>query len=557
MSYLVDTTGRPLSGERSDGWQNQLTGLGSLAKDKRTNSAFGAAPKLSWKELEELFAGDELARRVVMKPAGDMTRQWFRMSDPELDEGVQSYIKRLRAKRYIKQGLVFGKLYGGALAILGIDDGQEMDQPVNESSIRSIRWMHVLHRYNLRAARVNTNPDTDGFNEPDLYEIIPSSRTGMLIHATSQQRFVHSSRVLMFGGVMTPQERRLYNDGWDDSVFVSIYDCLRDFQATWGGVNGLMQDFAQAVYKIKGLKQMVSSQGEDTLAKRFAIMDASRSILNAVAIDADAEEFRRETVTLTGVADILDRGEYRMSVAADMPVSVLFGRSPAGMNATGEHDLDNYYDQIRAKQEEDLDPCAERLISLVLLAQDGPKLGKGAEEWSHKWNPLKQQSEEKIVETRLKQAQADDIYMTQQVLSPDEVRGSRFEGVEYSIETSVEAIDAPIASSEFDGDDPSDSNANPDIRTDPDQAVDPKTALNGAQVKSLTDIVAAVARGEIPRESGVAMIEFAFPLSADQAESIMSSVGNGFDPKSQEPAVPNQGVQVPDLDDDDDEDVDE
>lgn len=61
-------------------------------------------------------------------------------------------------------------------------------------------------------------------------------------------------------------------------------------------------------------------------------------------------------------------------------------------------------------------------------------------------------------------------------------------------------------------------------------AVDPSTALNGAQVASLLEIIKSVARGELPRASGVAMILAAFPVTNSQAEKIMGAVGAGFTP---------------------------
>lgn len=63
------------------------------------------------------------------------------------------------------------------------------------------------------------------------------------------------------------------------------------------------------------------------------------------------------------------------------------------------------------------------------------------------------------------------------------------------------------------------------------EEVDPSTALNGAQVAALVAVVTAVAKGELPRETGVAIITASFPVSAEQAETIMGSVGNGFTPE--------------------------
>jgi hypothetical protein len=62
------------------------------------------------------------------------------------------------------------------------------------------------------------------------------------------------------------------------------------------------------------------------------------------------------------------------------------------------------------------------------------------------------------------------------------------------------------------------------------------TALNGAQIASLIQIIGEVAAGRIPRETGVQIIAASFPTIAAQAESIMGEVGRSFVPRVAEVA---------------------
>lgn len=70
------------------------------------------------------------------------------------------------------------------------------------------------------------------------------------------------------------------------------------------------------------------------------------------------------------------------------------------------------------------------------------------------------------------------------------------------------------------------------VSDEPTEAVakDPQASLNGAQVDALKGIVSDVALGRIPRETGIELIVAAFPLSQAQADKIMGTVGNGFEP---------------------------
>lgn len=54
---------------------------------------------------------------------------------------------------------------------------------------------------------------------------------------------------------------------------------------------------------------------------------------------------------------------------------------------------------------------------------------------------------------------------------------------------------------------------------------DPDLSLNGAQLKSLLDVIAQVAAGQLPRASGIEIISTSFSLATDKAESIMGAVG--------------------------------
>lgn len=66
-----------------------------------------------------------------------------------------------------------------------------------------------------------------------------------------------------------------------------------------------------------------------------------------------------------------------------------------------------------------------------------------------------------------------------------------------------------------------------------------RTALNGAQVQALQGLVAAVASGQIPRDSAVATIQAAFPgLHPDEPERIVGSAGAGFVPARVDDAAP-------------------
>lgn len=78
-----------------------------------------------------------------------------------------------------------------------------------------------------------------------------------------------------------------------------------------------------------------------------------------------------------------------------------------------------------------------------LTAKTGPTNGKEPDNWSIKFRPLWQLDEQQQADVRLKQAQADDIYLRRGVAQPADIAASRFGGDTYSVETHLTAPAEP------------------------------------------------------------------------------------------------------------------
>ena len=67
----------------------------------------------------------------------------------------------------------------------------------------------------------------------------------------------------------------------------------------------------------------------------------------------------------------------QLSGAAQIPLVRLFGQSPAGLNATGDADIRNYYDFINSKQESMLRRPVQMLLELSHRSLTGEPLPAG------------------------------------------------------------------------------------------------------------------------------------------------------------------------------------
>lgn len=70
-------------------------------------------------------------------------------------------------------------------------------------------------------------------------------------------------------------------------------------------------------------------------------------------------------------------------------------------------------------------------------------------------------------------------------------------------------------------------------------AVDPQSGLQGAQVVAFKETIKDVARGQLPRSSGVQTLVACFPVTEEQAEAAMGECGRGFKPAPQPSPAPS------------------
>lgn len=441
-SDAIDKAGDMFAQARQDGWVNVLTGLGT-SRDKRLGARFEPSARLTNQKelLEDMYHGDDIVSTFIDLPAQESTREWIDVMvqgesegyDVEIGSLIMQELEGIGARDAITNGLIWSRLYGGSVILLGVDDGGETTDPLDLNTIRSIDWMTVLDRFDVYVDSYYTDPTEPKYGLPKVYRIQSSTYSGDTPFGT----LIHETRTIRFDGTRTSVRRRQENSGWAESVLSRTSDIIRDFQTASESIANLLQDFSQATFKIKGLAKALAADKDGLVIKRLQMLDIARSIVRAVPLDED-EEFERKGAGVQGMADLYDRQMMRVSAATRIPVTLLFGRSPAGMNSTGESDIRLFYDHVASMQEAVLRPRLEYLLTILLNASDGPTRGVEPGSWGFEFNPLFQEDAKEKAEARLSIARSDDIYLGHGVLTSEEVALSRFGGDKYSAETSLD-----------------------------------------------------------------------------------------------------------------------
>lgn len=518
-----------------DGWESTITGLGR-ARDKRTGTRIKyPAVEGSRDQFDDYYHGDDTAATIAELPAREMTREWLTLSVDDAggdvrteDTGdkmlaakeVMQALDDLDCKSMVAQAILWARVHGGSLLFLGVNDGtDDLAEPLNLDTIKSLDFLLVFDRWEAQIHQTNSDIGSPDFGKPEMYMLQAQTETGMGLGAST---LVHASRFIRFDGVRTSRYRMALNGGWSDSVYTRMKETLQDYGISWHGVAHLLQDFSQAVLKMRGLADAICQQESNVVLDRMTALDLCRSVARAIPIDAEDEDFMRVATPMSGLPETLDRLMLRVASAARMPATLLFGQSPAGLNATGESDIRLFYDGIKAHQEESLRPRIDKLLRVLFASRDGPTGGKEPEHWSYEFNPLWQESDVERATVRKTQAETDAIYLQEGVLDTEEVALSRFAGESYSTETVLDmqrrvAVPPTLSTEPVPGDFDVQSSA----------SVAPEETLNGAQVAAMVDVVKAVQLGEIPKQSAMEIILAAFPLDEQRVARMFASVVEG------------------------------
>lgn len=510
---------------RVDGWVNLVTGAG----DRRKSKALQFTPDavLSQDLLEQLYTSDPYANRICRIVPEEALRQGATVQTgvAGIDDDVAEYLDGFEVNARLVRGWTWGRVFGGGGIVIGADDGLDPSEPLDEEGIRSVRFLDVVDARELQPHEYQTDKLAKNFGEPETYRLQRSGAGG-----ASDYGVWHRSRLVLFDGAPTTRRRRQILKGWGESELQRIYDVLSKFNGGWESSSTLMQVSSEGVLKLKNLMNMLGGDKEGLIKKRFEMMDLARGVTNSVLLDSDGEDYTRTEVgALAGVAAVLSANMLNLSGAAEIPVIVLMGQSPAGFSS-GDGDMRWFYDRVKSTQTQVLLPRHRRLVRILLAAKDSPTKGKLPPRLTIKYAPLWQLDPLQEAQRRLAVAQADQVNITAQMVTADEAAASRFRADGWNAETVINLADREAAMQA----DRDAANATGGQGAD---------APGGDHAEAVSGVLAKVAGREIPRDAGVALLVQSMGMELLDAESVMGETGRTF---FTAPA-PNDGAELDQL----------
>lgn len=381
---------------------NFVSGLGT-GRDKATANTFEHI-FLKKQEIDAAYRGDWLSRKVVDIPAKDATRagrRWFANKD-EI-QAIETYETSLGYWKAVHRALQLGRLYGGAIIYMGMDDDASLALDPETVGADDLKYLKVFHRYEVGAeGLLNYDIASPYFGLPEMFVV--TTRLGTQIR-------IHPSRCIRFIGAELP-DWQMSDLGWGDSVLVAFHDALMAAASSQQNLASLIEEAVVDIIKIPNLAESLSTTVATTaLIKRFGLASLLKSNNHTLMLDA-AEAHEQKAINFSSLPDVVKTFLQMASGAADIPMTRLIGMSPAGMNATGDSDIRNYYDKISADQNTELRPAIAPLDEVLLRSS----LGSRPPEIYYEFNKLWQLDDVQKATVNKTKADTAAVYITANVI---------------------------------------------------------------------------------------------------------------------------------------------
>ncbi len=322
--------------------------------------------------LTSLYRENWIAQNIISTIPDDIVRKWYTLQSitPEQMEELQKLERIVHLRKSILEGMYWGRLYGGAAGLILIKGQNNLSEPLDYGFILPDTFLgiHILDRWSgiYPESEIVADIADPDFGLPKYYSI-RDEETGVMVSR------VHHSRIVRFIGRELPYYEKVAELYWGESELEAIYHELVKRDNVSSNIAALTFRANINYMETDSLDQMLAVNNTEA-QRRFWETLRAQSVIESnfgTRLVNKGDAIHNTQYTFTGLPEVYDRVMMDVAGAARTPVTKLFGRSPAGMNATGESDMNNYYDYIDGLRENYFRPILEKILPIMALSAWG------------------------------------------------------------------------------------------------------------------------------------------------------------------------------------------
>ena len=355
----------------ADGYSNAAAFLGEdsplLSSGTFLRSDLTSDPE----RLTAMYRESWLTMRIIDMPSEDMTRAWYRLSTSLPEEALRD-LRRLEAKQSVRQEITnairWARLYGGSLAVMVIRGEEDrLDRPLDTEMLLPDCFQGLLVLDRAQGIQPSAELVAD-LDDPDFG--LPLSYTVNLETGAWKTVTIHHSRVLRFIGRELPQMEAVRENYWGASEMEHIQDELQKRSAASANIAQLLFQANITTLQMSAYGEVLNTGTDEQRRNVEEVMGYENRFRTSYGLQllSKDDSLENHIYSFAGLSGIYEQFMMDMAGAAEIPATRLFGRSPQGMNATGESDLRNYYELISQMQERHLRPALEKLLPVMAIS---------------------------------------------------------------------------------------------------------------------------------------------------------------------------------------------
>lgn len=365
-----------------------LTPVRSLVEHAMEGMADEGVPAFPGYSLLCGLSQNGIIRSGIEMRAKEMTRKWGELKRTKEEEGDSDRIPRIadlmetyRVKRLFREAAERCGFLGGCL--LFVDTGEDAKELVNPliydaQTFRrgSLKGFRLIDPYSVYPGIYNSmNPLAEDYFKPKLWYV--------------QGVPVHCSRFIRFTENELPTLIRPAYNFFGLSLAQRVLDAVSHFTRNREAASKMLEKISLMVLKTD-MSDILAGGGDADMERRRQYFVDNWNYEGLAVIDSEKEDIVILNNSIGGITDIVRQSMEYVAAMFNEPATKIWGISPAGMNATGESDMRNHYDNIASLQEQMFSEQLRKLIAILQLNE----WGNIDTSITFKFSPLSEDSEE-------------------------------------------------------------------------------------------------------------------------------------------------------------------
>ena len=324
----------------------------------------------NYAKLNSMYRSGGILQSIIDIIPEDMTREWFTLQgdiSPEDMDAFEKAQRKIGLRRQVIEGLRWGRLYGGAAGLILIKGQENFEKPLDVEAILpdTFAGLWILDRWSgvFPGQELVTDIMDPDYGLPKFYEI-RTEEQGRIIAK------VHHTRVVRFTGRELPYLEKIAEMYWGESEIEPVYEDIALYDSVMQNMGNLTFRANVDTMEVQNLDQLFAIGSIEQQKRFWAVMQAqsvAQSNFGTRLINK-GDTIQNQQYSFTGFDTVTQAAQMNLSAKTHIPVTKLFGQAPAGLNATGESDMKNYYDVVDGQRESKLRPILERILPVLCMS---------------------------------------------------------------------------------------------------------------------------------------------------------------------------------------------